>query len=57
MTGFEIMEFLMKQDTERLRDEVFAGEDGWDEIVDAFIAEDGTITFKTFRQKWEEDKR
>lgn len=55
MTGFELLEYLTKQDSEVLRCQIYAGEDDWDEIVDAYI-DDGAVILQTFKDRWEESE-
>ena len=55
MTGFELLEYLTKQDAEVLRCQIYAGSDDWDEIVDAQV-DDGAVNLQTFRQRWEDDQ-
>ncbi len=61
MTGFQLMEFLVKQPAEILRSDVFAGLNDEDMIVDAFVAQNDFISLETDYQRKmdaaEEDER
>lgn len=51
MTGFELMHFLLKQDTDVLRSDVFAGLNDEDMIVDAYVTNDGFVSLLTEQQR------
>lgn len=51
MTGFQLLEFLVKQPAEVLRSDVFAGLNDEDMIVDAFVAQNDFISLETDYQR------
>ena len=50
MTGFELLEVLVKTDNEILKNEIFAGESKGDRVVDAYLA-GGNIVLLTEMQR------
>ena len=47
MTGYKLMEFLLKQTPDVLRSDVFAGLDDEDMVVDAYVTSDGFVSLLT----------
>ena len=47
MTGYDLMAFLVKQPSDVLRSDIFAGLDDEDRICDAYVTSDGFVSLLT----------